>query len=224
MSDEIDKLTESISNLAIRETTIVDVLKEIKNNPDVLKKKDPKLMDYLQTQGNSKSQGTGNKVTAQEACFAELLEEYGYKFIPKKSPSITENYYRYQPRGTQRNIDFEVFDKKMNKIFNFDLKHTNGKSFYLNDGWFEDKVVYVINWSPKKDINKVLIGYGEDIPTEDEKLDMKEFIKFKKDSNKFLKKVGSLRKYIRFANQYGCDKFTDDFTLERFISVLKSSP
>lgn len=221
MSNEIDKLTESISQLTIREKTIVDLLKEINEHPELLKKKNPTLSNYLQQQGDSTSQGTGNKVTDQEGCFAELLEAFGYKFIPKTSPSVDENYYRYQPRGTQRNIDFEVFDKKLNKIFKFDLKHTNSKSFYLNDGWFEDGVIYVINWSPKKDNNKVLIGYGEDIPTEEEKQDMKEFIKFKKDSNKFLKKVGSLRKYLRFANQYSCQTFTETFSTEKFNLALK---
>jgi hypothetical protein len=110
----------------------------------------------------------------------------------------------------------------MNKRFKFDLKHSSSKSFYFNDGWFEKDLIYVISWTstnPKK--NNVLIGYGDDIPTEEENLEMERFVQFKKDCNKQNKKVGSLRKCVRFANQYSCERFTEEYTAERFTHVLQ---
>ena len=191
------------------------VLQSIHINPSVLKQSNPKLVAFLQAQGDATSQGTGNKVTDQEACFAEVLEQNGFNFITKKGTS-TENYYKYQPNGTQKSPDFEIYDKQLNKTFRFDLKHTKGKTFYLNDGWFEKGTIYVISWST----NKVLIGYGDTIPTEEENLEMEKLIQFKKECNSSDKKTGSLRKYIRFANQYSCEMFTTDFTTHQLNYVL----
>ena len=198
------------------------VLQMIYNNPILLKNKNSNMVSFLQKQGNPLAQGTGNKVTDQEACFAEILESNGFIFLSKKDDHIEKNYYRYQTNGTQKSIDFEVFDIKLNKTLKFDLKHTNSKSFYFNDGWFEKGVIYVISWTPKKTINNILIGYGDDIPTEEENTEMIQLIQFKKEYNKKNKKVGSLRKCIRFANQYSCEPFTPEFTINKFNAVLKT--
>ena len=192
------------------------VLEKIYRNPDLLKACAAEKQAFLQSQGNSKAQGTGNKVTPQEACFANLLEEHGYAFLEKKSAPIQTNYYKYQPNGTQKSPDFEVYDFELNKIIKFDLKHSNSKSFYFNDGWFEKGLIYVISWSMSKTRNNVLIGYGDDIPTEEENIEMERFVKFKKNCNKQNKKVGSLRKCVRFANQYSCQQFTEEFSGEKF--------
>lgn len=200
---------------------IKDILTLIHQNPSLLKKESDR-QQFLQTQGNSVSQGTGNKVTAHEACFAELLDTHGFTFLAKKAPCIETSWYKYQPNGTQKSPDFEVYDSELKLRVKFDLKHTNSKSFYFNDGWFEKDLVYVISWSPKKGVNKVLIGYGHHIPTEEENSEMERFVKFKKDCNKQDKKVGSLRKCVRFANQYSCETFTDEFTLEKFTLVVAS--
>jgi len=110
----------------------------------------------------------------------------------------------------------------LNKTFRFDLKHTNSKSFYFNDGWFESGVIYVISWSPKKEVNKVLIGYGEHIPTQKDIELITAAIKHKKEMNKLSDVGDSLRIYHRFANQYSCNSFTDEFTADKFNRVVAS--
>lgn len=198
------------------------LLQKLYTNPDLLKTCIPETEKFLQTQGNTKSQGTGNKVTAHEACFAKLLEDHGFTFIPKSVIPVDLSYYKYQPNGTQKSPDFEVYDKEINKTIKFDLKHSNSKSFYLNDGWFEKGIVYIISWSTNKSKNNVLIGYGDQIPTEEENLEMEKFVLFKKDCNKQNKKVGSLRKFVRFANQYSCERFDEEYSNEKFNYVMKS--
>jgi len=198
------------------------VLETIHKNPDLLKAEANEKQDFLQRQGNLKAQGSGNKVTSQEACFAKILEENGYVFLGKKEVPIEVSYYKYQPNGTQKSPDFEVYDSELKKLFKFDLKHSNSKSFYFNDGWFEKGLIYVISWSMSKTRNSVLIGYGDDIPTEEENLEMEQFVKFKKDCNKQNKKVGSLRKCVRFANQYSCERFTEEYSTEKLNVVLSS--
>lgn len=198
------------------------VLEKISTNPDLLKELSTEMQHFLQTQGNVKAQGSGNKATSQEACFASLLHEHGYVFLGKKDAPIESSYYKYQPNGTQKSPDFEVFDSELNKRMKFDLKHSNSKSFYFNDGWFEKDLIYIISWSLSKTRNNVLIGYGYDIPTEEENLEMERFVQFKKNCNRENKKVGSLRKCVRFANQYSCERFTDEFSKDKFTSVLKS--
>jgi hypothetical protein len=198
------------------------LLQKILNTPSLLKQTNSTMVAFLQKQGNPSSQGSGNKVTDQEACFAELLQSANYTFVPKHGQSINDNYYRYQPNGTQKCIDFEVYDKGLNKIFRFDLKHTNSKTFYFNDGWFENGVIYIISWSPKKDINKVLIGYGEHIPTKKDIELITNAIQQKREMNELSDVGDSLRIYHRFANQYSCNNFTEEFTKDQFNRVAAS--
>jgi hypothetical protein len=198
------------------------LLKKIYDNPDLLKGTATEKQLFLQTQGNTKAQGTGNKVTSHEACFAELLDQHGFVFITKKEIPVDISYYKYQPNGTQKSPDFEVYDKELNKPIKFDLKHSNSKSFYFNDGWYEKGIVYIISWSMSKIRNKVLIGYGDDVPTDEENAEMERFVQFKKECNRQNKKVGSLRKFVRFANQYSCERFNEEYSAEKFNAVLKS--
>lgn len=201
--------------------SILTVLRSIRENPNLLKQTTV-LQQFLQTQGNTTAQGTGNKVTEQEAAFAQVLQDHGYIFVGKNDIPVDISYYKYQPNGTQRSPDFVVYDQELNKKLNFDLKHTNGKTFYFNDGWFEKGLIYIISWSPRRGTNKVLIGYGDDIPTSEENDEMVRFTQFKKDCNKQNKKVGSLRKCVRFANQYSCETFTEEFSEQKFTRVLES--
>jgi hypothetical protein len=197
------------------------VLEKVYRNPDLLKRSST-LQQFLQTQGNITAQGTGNRVTEQEACFAQVLQDHGYTFIGKNDIPVDISYYKYQPNGTQKSPDFEVFDSQLNKRIKFDLKHTTGNTFYFNDGWFEKGLVYVISWSPKRAVNNVLIGYGDDIPTQEENSEMERFVQFKKDCNKQNRQVGSLQKCIRFANKYSCKSFTEEFSKEKLNRVLES--
>ena len=101
----------------------------------------------------------------------------------------------------------------------FDLKHTTSKSFYLNDGWFHKDVIYVVTWSPKKAEVKTFIGLGQDIPTVEETAFMAKLLELKHTTNETNKKVGCLRPYVRFANQYSCEKFSEDYSADRFAKV-----
>ena len=42
----------------------------------------------------------------------------------------------------------------------------------------------------------------------------------KKTTNETNKKVESLRPYVRFANQYSCEKFTDEYSRDRIQKVM----
>ena len=180
------------------------------------------MKKFLKKQGKPDSQGTGNAPTDQEAAFAKLLEKNDFKFLPKGTPvpTVDGNYYFYQPNGTQRNVDFLAINivGGVRSDYKLDLKHTKGKTFYFNDGWFENGVIYVISFTIKK-INKVYIGYGQDTPTEEEHEAMLEMIEFKKSWNKTKKNIGNLKKCIRYANQYSCNGFTTEFSDEKFKSI-----
>lgn len=197
--------------------SIKTVLEAIYNNPSVLKQKTTFkfLLDKV-------TQQTRNSMNYHEACFADLLESNGFKQIAKKGNAIDQNYYRHEPNGSQRSPDFEVYDKTLNKTFKFDLKHTNNKIFYFNDGWYEKDIIYIISWTPKKNINTVLIGYGQDIATETENERMKLLNELKREYNSKNKRVESLIIYIRFANKYCCEKFTEEYSKERFNAVVKN--
>ena len=188
----------------------------------------------LRSQGDVNSQGTGNQVTDQETCFAALLEQYGVQYssqhVPPKENGI---YYTYQVNGTQRSIDFQVYDfvDSTKKCFlNFDLKHTKNDIFFLNDGWFHKDIIYIISWmrkmsEPRK--KKVVeaatfIAFGQKIPTEDESVLHTELCEIKKKYNTDYKGVGSFHCYLRFANTYKCDRFSPAYTKECLSDVLTS--
>jgi len=205
--------------------TILSVLQNIYDNPSLLKEKNSEMKKFLSFQGDPDSQGTGNNPTEQEACFASELNKAGIKFVSKKDtvPQTDGLYYYYQPNGTQRNVDFLIINVKdgVKTTISFDLKHTTGKTFYFNDGWFEDNIIYIISFTVKK-CNKVYIGYGQETRTDEEHEAMLEMIEFKKSWNKTKKNIGNLKKCIRYANQYSCDGFTKEFSDEKFNSVKTS--
>lgn len=199
---------------------------------ELLKRTDATISSKLRSQGKTGSQGTGNQITDQEAAFAIHLEKLGFKFIPKPKKNdhlvyITKNnladgyYYIYQVNGSQRSIDFGlllVINKKVEDAIYFDLKHTSNTQFYLNDGWFEKDVIYVISWNNGK-VDKIFIGLGQNIPTTEECEMMDQIIKLKKQENSKKNKVGSLSITLRFANRYSCGRFDDTFTQQSYESV-----
>jgi hypothetical protein len=198
---------------------ILTFLQKLKIYPSLLEKECPEIVKFLHSLTGKNGQGSGNMPTNQESCFADEAQKHGFKF---EEPIVDGCYIKYQPYGTQRSIDFiltEVLDG-VTKSIKFDLKHTNTKTFYWNDGWFEDDVIYIINYSVKK-TNRLYIGYGDETPIEEDKISMAEMITLKKKLNSETKKSGFLKKYMRFANQYSCDQFTDEFTKEKFESIEK---
>jgi len=146
----------------------------IRTNPLLLRQTLPDMIRKLQTQAaNTEAQGTGNKVTDQEASFATLLEEHGFTFQPKQATATAAataataatttaataaattattaagKYYTYQVNGSQRSIDFRAFEHDgttVTRQIDLDLKHTTSDVFFLNDGWFHKDVVYVVTW------------------------------------------------------------------------------
>lgn len=189
----------------------------------------------LHAQGTNGAQGTGNQVTDQEASFAEVLEQYGFTWIPKGAsvPVSDGFYYFYQVNGTQQSIDFQVFQiagGAKTAHINLDLKHTLSDVFFLNDGWFHDDVVYVVSWqrkisAPRK--RRILepatfIGLGSTIPTAEESAHMATLQEIKAKLNTDQKGVGSLFTYIRFANRYSCARFTPEYTDAAYASVSSS--
>lgn len=210
----------------------IALVRSLVADPSLLKRAPAATMAMLQTQGREGAQGTGNKVTEQEGSFADIATAHGFSFLAKDAPAPSSGlHYLYQMKGSQQPGDFglqEYADGKVIHSLVLDLKHTLSKSFYLNDGWFHDDVVYVISHNTgtaKYPVFKTHVALGQDIPTEEEQAFMKEMIAFKVDKNSETKKVGSLRPYVRFANQYSCERFTSEVaaaSLERVISSLSA--
>jgi hypothetical protein len=221
---------------------LTSTLNIIRANPSILRQNIPAMVAKLQSQAKSDSQGTGNKVTAQEASFANIMESNGIRFQPKdtKLPTAPGYYYLYQANGSQQSIDFRVFEfdgKAVVRKVDLDLKHTSKDVFYLNDGWFIHDVIYVVTWNrrtsqPRKRITSepaTFIALGQNIPSAAEHAMIAELLAVKKKYNADFKCVDSLCPYIRFANRYKCDRFTPEFTelcyadVDKYIQSVSSS-
>jgi hypothetical protein len=227
------------------------VFSVLRTTPSILRQVLPDMEAKLQGsmgRGHSSAadiiaQGTGNKVTAQEASFASVLESHGFVFQPKGTVSTTASaavvaatahtlFYNYQVNGSQKSIDFRVFETDRSGTvlakIDLDLKHTSTDVFFLNDGWFHKDVVYVVTWNRRtsefrKKITSepaTFIGLGQDMYTPEEAAMMDELLTIKHKYNTEFKGVGSLCTYIRFANRYKCDKMTPEFTEACFAKVL----
>jgi len=216
---------------------VSSLVQTISGNAALLERKVPEMVAFLQEQmrqgksshgGGAEGQGTGNKVTDQEACFADVItKQFGFQILPKDAQSIESGlYYKYQLKGSQQSLDFGLYEYEGGVVKNqtiVDLKHTNSKKFYLNDGWFEKGVIYIINWNTGTKKNPILrahIVLGQDIYTPEEQACMEELIAFKRSKNTETKNVGSLYPYIRFANQYSCERFTSETATAHLNSVL----
>jgi hypothetical protein len=226
------------------ESMYKSVLDAIRANPLLLRQSMPEMERKLQRHAGkvvlaegetSAAQGTGNKVTGQEASFAAVLESHGFVLQAKDKEIVTAGkYYYYQVNGSQKSIDFRLVQHNGTKVLSsadFDLKHTVSDVFFLNDGWFHENVIYVVSWmrktsEPRK--KKVVepatfIGLGQDIPTKEETALMEELLAIKKKYNTEFKGCGSLCTYIRFANRYTCARFTKEYTDECYEKVVHSS-
>lgn len=213
-------------------SSLLLVFEEIRKRPAILREKHPEMVVKLQSQANPDSQGTGNKVTDQEAAFAFVMETIGFHFQPKYEALPTSGlHYLYQLNGSQKSIDFRVFETVENTMVwsvDLDLKHTTSDVFYLNDGWFHKDVIYVITWErrtseprkAKKSEVATFLALGQDIPSADETAMMNELIALKTKCNTDNKGVDSLCTYIRFANRYKCTRFTPEHTETCFQTIV----
>jgi len=195
-------------------------------DPTILKREFPEMVRFLHRQGTEGAQGTGNIPTHQEASFATYVAARGFTFQAKRAAVPPDGlYYLYQLKGSQAEGDFGLREYKGGEIIAevvVDLKHTRGKTFYLNDGWFLKNVVYIVSWNagtPKKPVLRTHIALGQDIPTEEENSFMTSLRAFRTDKNKNTNKIGSLRPYVRFGNQYACTRFTSEKAAEDLTAV-----
>ena len=177
-------------------------------------------------------QGTGNKCTDQEAAFATILEEQGWKNI-NKSDTVTDPYcYIYQAQGTQQSIDFKlVSNQEGTQPILFDLKHGSKDSIFLNDGTFLPDVIYVISFTrtiPRIKGSKerkcqreqiCTLALGQEIFSEKDSKVYEERIKILKEINEKHIDTDFLRLYCRNANQYSCKQFTNEFNTKAFDSI-----
>lgn len=198
-------------------------------NPSDLEKKNQTYVEKLSAYMKTSGQGSANKVTPHEANIAEVLERSGFALTPKKKlPSEDGYYYVYQMGGSQQKGDFLLYwmlggEMKSNIIL--DAKHSNSNSIYLNDGWFEPDTIYVLSFNSgtkKYPKNTCAIAIGQDIPTESDSKVMYHIIEIKKELNKSKKTMLTtfLSVVFRFANQYSCKQFTDEFRSDRFQKTL----
>lgn len=203
---------------------LFDILNKIVANPISFINLSPpsELCKKLNTSASKKQgQGRANGITTQEASFAFVLETNGFSYLTKKVKPITKGmYYVYQPNGSQRCPDFNIscWDNHSHKIWSIDIdmKQSNTDKIVLNDGWFNTNTIYVLSYK----INNITIGLGQDIPSVQEQTEWERIAKIKKELNNGDKIVDSLHIYFRFANQYKCDKFTQQIQ-KQYLSALE---
>lgn len=201
-------------------------LRAVSSEPVLLRKTPaPATLALLQTQTNRAAQSTGNKVTDQEAAFAEVLTASGFTFLAKTATPTTGIYYVYQPGGSQTEDDFHLLETVAGVTrakHSLDLKHTLSSTFFLNDGWFNPATIYIISWNEgtqARPVPKTHVALGKDIPNAEESAFMAELQRFKAEKNSDTKKVGSLRPYVRFANKYSCERFDPATAAAHFTAV-----
>ena len=195
---------------------LAPLFKAIHDNQTLLKGLSEPFIKKLTQKGNAAAQAKRNAVTDHEAKFADVAECHGFQYLTtmKKDLPETGDYYVFEPNGSQQSPDFKfvtINDNKITQEISVDLKHSCDKTIKLNDGWFEEGIIYVITYTMKEKTSTFL-GLGERIPTEAEKAKMEQIKKIKKELNSVQdKNVENLHTYIRFANSYGCERFTEEF-------------
>ena len=204
---------------------LAPLFKAIHTNQTQLKGINESLMVKLAQKSNVAAQAKRNAVTDHEVKFAELSEEHGFQYLASMKKDLPEEgfYYVFEPNGSQQSPDFKFVSVKENKVQeeqSVDLKHSLGKTIVLNDGWFEEGIIYVITYTKNKTTNTFL-GLGERIPTQEEKTKMEQIKRIKKELNMVAdKNVGNLHTYIRFANRYECERFTEEFLEAEYTYLI----
>jgi hypothetical protein len=198
-----------------------------------LEEKPIAMLERLKEHSDSSGQGSANDPTPHEACIAVVLEEHGICLAPHRNVVPAEDgcYFWYQPGGTQQKGDFLLFATAGGQIQHrlvVDAKHTNGSAFHLNDGWFWEGIVYIVSFCRNvrrgEWKNECLIALGQDIPTAKDNEIWETYNEAKKqmNANRKEKQPDFLQPYFRFAHQYSCKQFDQDFMATRFASVLAS--
>ena len=201
---------------------VSELFNHIKATPSVLEQKQPEMKKKLDA-FCGKGQGLGNKCSDQEACFAAVCEEHGWKLREKDSDEGF--FYIYQAQGTQKSIDFQLIyiDRgNVTESVNIDLKHSDKEAIFLNDGTFLDDVVYVISFTrllprvkgqrscPREQV--CVIAKGQDVMTEKDRAALENRFALLKQLNAIKEDLDFLTLYARNANQFSCKRFTPEFT------------
>lgn len=210
----------------------------LQSNPHCLEIDQPEMRKRLDAMCG-KGQGLGNKAVPHEACFAVVLEQFG--FIPYE-PTKDGSFYKYQVGGTQRSIDFQLLTVQNGKVIstvNIDLKHGSAESIFLNDGTFLEDVVYVISLSKKVKVdgtrkkqtqNICVVSLGQDIMTDKDRAALETWRGYIRQGNELAKTMETdhLVLYARSANRYECGWITSEFMascLQKLQSfALRSAP
>lgn len=212
------------------------IIQKLYNDSTLLTRKCPDMITKLQSQGNPDSDGTGNKVTNQEAAFAQLLVDNGFHWIPKSKKKDWKDTltnqglsFIYQVNGTQASLDFMLMNVENNTIVDsllFDLKYSaKGQKIMLNDGWFEPNVLYLFTWIHATKV-RTFVGLSDDFTTKEERDKRAHIRTLLAELNSGQKNVGNLSIYIRCANQYNLKGFTEEFSnrcKEKVVTWLTSS-
>lgn len=216
-------------------TRVTNAFVYMRTNPDKLEEKPMEMLERLKEHSDSSGQGSANDPTPHEASIAEVFETNGIRLAPYRNmvPAEDGAYFWYQPGGTQQKGDFLLFWASggvRQQSLIVDAKHTNGSTFYLNDGWFWEGIVYIVSFcrNVKRGEwkNECLIALGQDIPTAKDKEIWEAYNEAKKqmNANRKEKQPDFLQPYFRFAHQYSCKQFDLEFMTTRFASVLASLP
>jgi hypothetical protein len=214
-------------------THLADALRFMTQNPDRLEQKPNEMLERLKEHCDGTGQGSANDPTPHEACIAVVLEDHGIRLAPVRNVVPEENglWFWYQPGGTQQKGDFLVFEavnRERTGSCLLDAKHSNGNTFYLNDGWFWEDILYIVSFcrNVRRGVweNFCFIGRGQDIPTDKDKEIWTAYTDAKKAMNasRREKEPDFLQPYFRFAHQYSCKQFTPEFTASRLELMLAS--
>jgi hypothetical protein len=212
-------------------TSITNALTYMRENPTHLMLTPKDMMAKLDASVKSNGQGTANKACPHEASIALVWESNGFSLAPRKVvPADDGYYYWYQPNGSQQKPDFVLFwvleGVKQSEVI-FDAKQGSKDTILLNDGWFHEDYIYIVSFTSalKRGTARsqlCLIALGQDIGTEQDNKIMRHIVEIKKELNQSKKSMltSFLKICFRFANQYSCKQFTEEFRDYRFQKTV----
>ena len=215
---------------------------KLHEHPESLEKDHPAMKTELDTMKHNainegeeeeedvpEGQGSANKASSQEACFAVEARDTGFKFL---RPGVTPTdglWFAYQLGGSQAKLDFQLLSVSGDKIdkVNVDLKHSNNTTIKLNDGWFWEDTIYIISFTrgpgrkkggAKKQV--CLVANGSDIATPERTAMRTTFVEAMNKIKTEFKGDGIYKPYPRKADSYSCNEFTDEFVKDRLTKTL----
>ena len=196
-------------------SNILKILKYCRDNTSKIYGKIDEITERYKT-----IKKANDKAQLNEIAFMFILEENGFC-----NDSKSELAYVYQPNGLQKTPDFRLIkytDNIITESLDIEMKGSKSKNIYLNDGTFEDNIIYIITFIEQKKYN-CLIAYGRDILTDKDRECLKKRRELIREVNDGIKQeTDFLKLYLRSANTYSCKQFTCDFIDKCFKNVEES--